>query len=93
VIDPLLGQARQRGWWIIWDTSGSGGTGFHPAQNPKLAGRVVTIGSFSDRMPGWRVGWMAGSDQAKQLRAYKQSLTICSTSISQWAALGLVGAS
>jgi aspartate/methionine/tyrosine aminotransferase len=89
VIDPLLSQD----WWIIWDTSGSGGAGFHPAQNPKLAGRIVTIGSFSDRMPGWRVGWMAGSDQAKQLRAYKQSLTICSTSISQWAALGLVGTS
>ena len=88
-IDSLLALAGARGWWIIWDISGADGGTFHPAQRGDLAPQVVTIGSFSDRLPGWRMGWMAGSRMAAQLRAYKQSMTICSTSISQWAALGL----
>ena len=33
VIDTALGH----GWWIIWDISGTGGTGFHPAQNPDVS--------------------------------------------------------
>ena len=69
---------------------GGGKTAFHPAQNEALAGKVISIGSFSDVMPWWRVGWMAGSEMADKLRAYKQSLTICSTSISQWAGMGLM---
>lgn len=88
--DLLLEQATDTDWWIVWDVSGDAETDFHPAQNPKLAPRTVTIGSLSQQMPGWRLGWMAGSDHALKLRAYKQSITICTTSISQWAALGLV---
>ena len=59
----------------------------------KLSGgqdKIVYIGEFDD-LPGWRVGFMAGSKAANKLRAYKQSMTICSPSISQWAALGLEG--
>lgn len=52
------------------------------------AARVIVIGEFQ-QMPGWRVGWMAGSKAAGKLRAYKQSMTICTPSISQWAALGI----
>lgn len=89
VVTPLLAQAAERGWWVLWDISGTAETPFHPAADPALAPRVVTIGSFSAQLPGWRVGWMAGSQQAGKLRAYKQSMTICSTSIAQWAALGL----
>lgn len=89
-VKPLLDLAADRQLWIVWDTSpGIGASGFHPAQNPALAARVVTIGSFSTALPGWRVGWMAGSQVANKLRAYKQSMTICTTSVSQWAALGL----
>lgn len=88
-IDSLLEAAVQNGWWVIWDTA-DGITGdFHPAQNPALAAKTITIGSFSREMPGWRVGWMAGSQMANKLRAFKQSMTICTTSVSQWAALGL----
>ena len=64
--------------------------------------RVVIVGDFEfetlnhveslrflmSANPGWRIAWMAGSDKAKQLRAYKQSMTICSPSISQWAVWG-----
>ena len=88
--DPLLDLARTHGWWVIWDTSGADIPAFHPATDAELAPRVVTIGSLSGAMPGWRMGWLAGSEQAAALRAYKQSMTICSPSISQWAALGLV---
>lgn len=101
-LKPLLEQAKANGWWVVWDTSQSqkpplqsspaseGGSSFHPAQDAALAPKVISIGSFSDTMPGWRVGWMAGSEMADKLRAYKQSMTICSTSISQWAGMGLV---
>ncbi len=85
----LCAQAVLHGWWVLFDVS-SGLTGdFHPAQRADLAPQVITVGSFSSTLPGWRVGWMAGSKAANKLRAYKQSMTICTTSISQWAVLGL----
>jgi aspartate/methionine/tyrosine aminotransferase len=90
--EPLLAMARERGWWVIWDTSGAPAGDFHPAQDAALAPQTVTLGSLSDYLPGWRVGWMAGSRRAAELRAFKQSMTICSVSISQWAAAGLVEA-
>lgn len=93
-LKPMLEQAKVNGWWVLWDVSQAAmNTGeshhFHPAQDAALAPKVISIGSFSDTMPGWRVGWMAGSEMADKLRAYKQSMTICSTSISQWAGMGL----
>ncbi len=89
-IQALLELAARAEAWIIWDMSVDAAENcFHPAQNPGLAPRTVTIGSFSAFLPGWRVGWMAGSQMANKLRAFKQSVTICSTSVSQWAALGL----
>ncbi len=91
-VDSLLTAARERGWWIIWDISGTPVGSFHPAQEAVLAPQTVTLGSLSDYLPGWRVGWMAGSRRAAELRAFKQSMTICSVSISQWAAAGLVEA-
>ena len=89
--DALLEQAAAHDWWAIWDTSVAAPGSFHPARDPTLAPQVVTLGSLSDSLPGWRVGFMAGSKAANKLRAYKQSMTICSPSISQWAALGLDG--
>jgi aspartate/methionine/tyrosine aminotransferase len=100
-LKSLLEQAKNNGWWVVWDGSekeppplsspvnGGGSNTFHPAQDETLAPKVISIGSFSDVMPGWRVGWIAGSEMADKLRAYKQSMTICSTSISQWAGMGL----
>ncbi len=90
LFDAVLDQARARSWWIIWDMSQDQHPVSHPAQDLDLAPRVVTVGSLSSVMPGWRVGWLAGSEQVEQLRAYKQSMTICSPSVSQWAALGWV---
>jgi len=98
----MLEMAKVNSWWVVWDVSREpppqsspasegGSKAFHPAQDTAIAAKVISIGSFSYVMPGWRVGWMAGSEMADKLRAYKQSMTICSTSISQWAGMGLVG--
>lgn len=86
---PLLDAALAQSWWVIFDTAVRGSRLEHPARSTELAPRVISIGSYSHSLPGWRVGWMAGSSAANKLRGYKQSMTICTTSISQWAALGL----
>ncbi len=84
----LLQRAEETDWWIVYDLSfAKTDPPFHPAQNPKLAARVVTIDSLSDPMAGWRLGWMAGSEMALRLRAGKQAITICTTAVSQWAGL------
>lgn len=77
--------------WVIWPTHRLSAA-VDLAQVPDAAARTVLIGEFEDVLPGWRVGWMAGSEQAAALRAYKQSMTICSPSVSQWAAYGWVSA-
>lgn len=87
----FLEHAAQNGWWIVWDAAASSSNeNFHPGQNPALASKTVTLGEVT-ALSGWRVGWMAGSSAANKLRAFKQSMTICTTSVSQWAALGLKG--
>ena len=84
----LLQRAEESDWWIVYDLSfAKTSSPFHPAQNPKLASRVVTINSLSEQMAGWRLGWMAGSEMALRLRAGKQAITICTTAVSQWAGL------
>jgi aspartate/methionine/tyrosine aminotransferase len=89
--DAILEQAAAKGWWILWDMGAfSSDENFHPAQNPALAAKTITLGEISE-LAGWRVGWLAGSSAANKLRAFKQSMTICTTSVSQWAALGLKG--
>ena len=90
-VTELVQRAEDTDWWIVYDLSfAKSASAFHPAQNPQLAKRVVTIDSWSDRLPGWRLGWMAGSEAALRLRAGKQAITICTTAVSQWAGLELV---
>ncbi len=71
---------------IIWDMR-QGDAPNHPAQNPERVARTVSIGVFPAVGEGWRVGWLAGHADHAQLRAYKQSLSICTPSVSQWAVL------
>jgi aspartate/methionine/tyrosine aminotransferase len=68
---------------------------FHPASLEGLAERVVTIGELGiDRgLATARLGYLAApSRTAPGLRDFKQALTICSTNLSQWAALNAVEA-
>ena len=72
--------------YIVWDTSIPGTTP-HPGKDPAVAPRIATVGSLDAVLPGWRVGWIVGSDMFEKLRGFKQALTICTTNISQWAAV------
>lgn len=84
-----LTQANERGWWVIysrWPHS----TSLDLSPYASLWPRMVITGGLDADMEGWRIGWVAGSEKAMQLRAFKQSLTICAPSISQWAALSHV---
>lgn len=59
---------------------------FHPSQEAGFEDRTVTIGGLGD--PGWRLGYLASPARySPALRDFKQALTICSTNLSQWAAL------
>ena len=59
---------------------------FHPSQIAGFENRTVTIGQLGD--DSWRVGYLASpASFSPALRDFKQALTICSTSLSQWAAL------
>lgn len=90
IVKHLLAGAVEHDWWVIWDMSDTPDADFHPLQDYPLANALVTIGGLSDRMPGWRVGWLAGSGAANKLRAFKLSMTICTTSVSQWAAVAML---
>ncbi len=82
----MIEAAIASGALIVWDLSVPG-PATHPALDPAIAPRVTTIDSLDLQFPGWRVGWLAGSEMADRLRSFKQSLTICTTSVSQWAAV------
>jgi aspartate/methionine/tyrosine aminotransferase len=91
--DPWIRLAQAQNAYVIWvDASPSGAMttaapAFHPAQVEALRPHVVTIGGLDGDFAGWRIGWMCGSDVAEKLRSFKQSMTICSTAVSQWAAI------
>lgn len=65
---------------------------FHPAQLPAFENRTVTIGDLGGaNLLSWRVGFLATSTTfAAGLRDFKQALTICTTNLSQWAALAVL---
>ena len=61
-------------------------SGFHPAALPGMAERTVTIGQIGH--PAWQIGFLhTPSALSAGMRDFKQALTICSTNLSQWAAL------
>lgn len=98
---PWLAQAREQGWWLVYErnleptaTPATTGVGLeHPAHYyPELAARTVSIGAIGQNqgLESWRIGFLAASEQeTSPLRSFKQALTICTTSLSQWGALAL----
>lgn len=67
--------------------------GRHPA-TLGLADQTITIGSIglAEGMASWRLGFLAAPvAKAGPLREFKLALTLCSTNVSQWGALGLEG--
>jgi hypothetical protein len=79
------------GGWVVWQIAHGEVDAREAMENAAARGlnsRVLAIGDMPG-MSGWRVGFMAGSSAAGKLRAFKQSMTICTPSVSQWAALGI----
>jgi aspartate/methionine/tyrosine aminotransferase len=90
-VEAWLNKAEAGGWWVLWDISGvKDAPAVHPASRSALLPRTVHIDDVDDEMAGWRVGWMVGSEKHAELRAFKQAMTICTTNVSQWAALELL---
>jgi len=92
--DEYLKKAGEQGWWVIFEATNE--ATFHPVQYEALKDKVVTIGALgkTDGLESWRVGFFhAPSGEAPELRSFKQALTICTTSLSQYAALALMDAS
>ena len=61
--------------------------------NPELGAKVITMGSFSTGhgLAGWRVGWLTAPPEAmKGPRELKQDMSICTTAVSQYAALAFL---
>lgn len=89
----LIAGAAERGINLILDRS------LMPAANdPALAvlgtangvERVITIGSFSAGygLDGWRIGYLtAPADRLARMHILKQAMSICTTAVSQFAAL------
>jgi aspartate aminotransferase len=89
----IIGAGVDRGMQVILDRSNVPCL-YDPAQavfpNPELGARVITIGSFSAGygLAGWRVGYFtAPTDLVAKLRGLKQAMSICTTAVSQFAAL------
>ncbi|MFQ3567404.1 MAG: aminotransferase class I/II-fold pyridoxal phosphate-dependent enzyme [Aggregatilineales bacterium] len=88
--DALLERALASQAFIIWDLAfAEEKPKFNPAQIAELSARTLTIDELSPSLAGWRVGWIAGQPMVGPLRAFKQSMTIATTTVSQWAALSL----
>ncbi len=92
--EEYLEKAVKEDWWVIFELTNEGN--FHPSQNEALKEKVITIGALGKTagLDSWRIGFFhAPSGEAPELRNFKQALTICTTSLSQYAALGLMEAS
>ncbi len=91
--DEYLKKAAEQGWWVMFEVSNE--SSFHPNQIPSLKDKVITIGGLGKAkgLDSWRIGFFhAPSGEAPELRSFKQALTICTTSLSQYAALALTEA-
>lgn len=92
-LTALIEQASEQGVTVVLDrslVSASYDTNGARFGRPDLGASVVTIGSFSvgHGLSGWRVGYFSTPpDRIKPFRELKQALSICTTSISQYAAL------
>ena len=87
--EEILARTNPDTCWVIWDITGNPPTEFNPGKLDHWLSQTIMTGSYDPFLPGWRIGWMAGSSKVGALKAFKQSMTICSPSISQWAVYGL----
>ena len=76
---------------VLFEVDDAQDSGFHPAQVEGFAERTLTIGQSG--YGSWQLGYLVAPARiAAGLRDFKQALTICSTNLSQWAALAAMEA-
>jgi aspartate/methionine/tyrosine aminotransferase len=95
-LETMIAKAIDRGMRVVLDRSLTTAL-YDPAlarlSNPELGTNLVTIGSFSAGygLAGWRVGWLsAPPEMMKLFRELKQAMSICTTAVSQFAALSVL---
>jgi aspartate/methionine/tyrosine aminotransferase len=94
--EALIAMSIDRGMMVVLDRSVATAL-YDPALarfgNPELGANLVTIGSFSAGygLAGWRVGWLSAPPETMKLfRELKQAMSICTTAVSQFAALSVL---
>jgi aspartate aminotransferase len=95
-LEALIAAATRHDMTVFLDRSLTTAL-YDPAQarfgHPELAAKIVTIGSFSagHGLTGWRVGWLtAPTERMKRPRELKQAMSICTTAVSQYAAMAML---
>jgi aspartate/methionine/tyrosine aminotransferase len=93
VLEQMLSAAIERGIAVILDRS-LAWCCFEPQSAnlpaPHIGARILTTGSFSDAyaMHGWRAGYFsAPAEHLATMRELKQAMSICTSTMSQFAAL------
>jgi len=93
VLLGLIAAADERGILVILDRSLAWCTfesTSEPFNNAALGARVLTVGSFSTAfaMSGWRVGYLSAPEGfIGEMRELKTAMSICTSAVSQYAAL------
>jgi aspartate/methionine/tyrosine aminotransferase len=95
-LETMIAKGIERGMTVVLDRSLATAL-YDPALarfgNRELGANLVTIGSFSAGygLAGWRVGWLSALPETMKLfRELKQAMSICTTAVSQFAALAVL---
>jgi len=95
-MEAMISVAIDRGMTVVLDRSLTTAL-YDPTLarfgDSELGARLVTIGSFSSGygLAGWRVGWLSAPPETMKLfRELKQAMSICTTAVSQFAALAVL---
>jgi len=95
-LEAMIAKGIERSMTVVLDRSLATAL-YDPALacfgNPELGANLVTIGSFSAGygLAGWRVGWLSAPPETMKLfRELKQAMSICTTAVSQFAALAVL---
>lgn len=99
-LDALAGPVAEHGSWVLYDAAMErirfdGRPPVHPAAHPRLADRVITVGSASKelRMIGWRVGWVvAPAPVLADIALVGMTNVVCQVGIAQQAVAAALSA-
>jgi aspartate aminotransferase len=95
-MEAMIAMARDNDMTVVLDRSLATAL-YDPALarfgESEFGASLITIGSFSPGygLAGWRVGWLSAPPETMKLfRELKQAMSICTTAVSQFAALAVL---